>query len=43
MKNVVIYIYGKYGIVEEVEYYKKFFNEVDIIGFEYIFEYFWDF
>ena len=43
MKNVVIYIHGKYGTVEEAEYYKKFFNEADIIGFEYISEYPWDF
>ena len=43
MKNVVIYIHGKYGTVEEAEYYKKFFNEADIIGFEYTSEYPWDF
>ena len=43
MKNVVIYIHGKYGTVEEAEYYKKFLNEADIIGFEYTSEYPWDF
>ena len=43
MKNVVIYIHGKYGTVEEAEYYKKFFNKADIIGFEYTSEYPWDF
>ena len=43
MKNVVIYIHGKYGTVEEAEHYKKFFNEADIIGFEYTSEYPWDF
>ena len=43
MKNVVIYIHGKYGTAEEAEYYKKFFNEADIIGFEYTSEYPWDF
>jgi len=43
VKNVVIYIHGKYGTVEEAEYYKKFFNEADIIGFEYTSEYPWDF
>ena len=43
MKNVVIYIHGKYGTAEEAEYYKKFFNETDIIGFEYTSEYPWDF
>ena len=43
MKNVVIYIHGKYGIAEEAEHYKKFFNEADIIGFEYTSEYPWDF
>ena len=43
MKNVVIYIHGKYGVAEEAEHYKKFFNEADIIGFEYTSEYPWDF
>ena len=43
MKNVVIYIHGKYGAAEEAEHYKKFFNEADIIGFEYTSEYPWDF
>lgn len=43
MKNVVIYIHGKYGIAEEAEHYKKIFNEADIIGFEYTSEYPWDF
>ena len=43
MKNVVIYIHGKYGTAEEAEHYKKIFNEADIIGFEYISEYPWDF
>ena len=43
MKNAVIYIHGKYGTAEEAEYYKKFFNEADIIGFEYTSEYPWDF
>ena len=43
VKNVVIYIHGKYGTVEEAEQYKKFFNEADIIGFEYTSEYPWDF
>ena len=43
VKNVVIYIHGKYGTAKEAEYYKKFFNEADIIGFEYTSEYPWDF
>ena len=43
MKNVVIYIHGKYGTAEEGEYYKKFFKEADVIGFEYTSEYPWDF
>ena len=43
MKNVVIYIHGKYGTAEEAEYYKKFFNEADIIDFKYTSEYPWDF
>ena len=43
MKNVVIYIHGKYGTAKEAEYYKKFFNKADVIGFEYTSEYPWDF
>ena len=43
MKNVVIYIHGKYGTAEEAEHYKKFFKEADVIGFEYTSEYPWDF
>ena len=43
MENAVIYIRGKYGIAEEAKYYKKFFEEADIIGFEYTSEYPWNF
>lgn len=43
MKNAVIYIHGKYGTADEAEYYKKFFNKADVIGFEYTSEYPWDF
>ena len=43
MKNAVIYIHGKYGTADETEYYKKFFNKADVIGFEYTSEYPWDF
>ncbi|WDD87941.1 alpha/beta hydrolase [Fusobacterium nucleatum] len=43
MKNAIIYIHGKYGTAEEAEYYKKFFNKADIIGFKYTSEYPWDF
>jgi len=43
VKNAVIYIHGKYGTAEEGEYYKKFFNEADIIGFKYTSEYPWNF
>jgi len=39
VKNAVIYIHGKYGITEEAKYYKKFFKEADIIGFECTSEY----
>ena len=39
MENAIIYIHGKYGTAEEAEYYKKFFNETDIIGFKYTSEY----
>ena len=43
VKNAVIYIHGKYGTAEEGEYYKKFFKEADVIGFEYTSEYPWNF
>ena len=43
MENAIIYIHGKYGTTEEAEYYKKFFNETDIIGFKYTSEYPWNF
>ena len=43
MKNAVIYIHGKSGTAEEAEHYKIFFNEADILGFEYTSEYPWDF
>ena len=43
MKNVVIYIHGKYGTAEVADHYKIFFNKADIIGFEYTSEYPWDF
>ena len=43
MENAIIYIHGKYGTAEEGEYYKKFFKEADVIGFEYTSEYPWNF
>ena len=43
MKNAVIYIHGKSGTAEEAEHYKIFFNEADILGFEYTSEYPWYF
>jgi len=43
VKNAVIYIHGKYGTAKEAEYYTKFFNKADVIGFEYTSEYPWDF
>jgi len=43
VKNAVIYIHGKSGTAEEAEHYKIFFNEADILGFEYTSEYPWDF
>ena len=43
MKNAVIYIHGKSGTAEEAKHYTKFFNEADILGFEYTSEYPWDF
>ena len=43
MKNVMVYIHGKGGSVEEAKYYIKFFNEdFDIIGFDYKSEKPWD-
>ena len=35
MKNIVIYIHGKGGNAGEGEYYKKFFPDSEIYGFDY--------
>ncbi len=35
MQNLVVYIYGKGGSVEEAEYYKVLFPNCDVIGFDY--------
>ena len=35
MKNIVIYIHGKGGNAGEGEYYKKFFPDFEIYGFDY--------
>ena len=35
MNQVVIYIHGKGGNAEEAEYYKKLFEDSDVIGFDY--------
>lgn len=43
MKNVIVYVHGKGGNVEEANYYRKFFNDdFDIIGFAYKSENPWD-
>ena len=43
MKNVIVYVHGKGGNVEEANYYRKFFNDdFDIIGFDYKSENPWD-
>ena len=43
MKNVIVYVHGKGGNVEEANYYRKFFNDdFDIIGFGYKSENPWD-
>ena len=35
MKNLVLYIHGKGGNAGEGEYYKKFFPDAEIYGFDY--------
>ena len=35
MKNLILYIHGKGGNAGEGEYYKKFFPDADIYGFDY--------
>ena len=35
MKKVILYIHGKGGNAEEAEYYKPFFNDYDVFGFDY--------
>ena len=43
MKNVIVYVHGKGGNVEEANYYRKFFNDdFDIIGFDYKLDNPWD-
>ena len=43
MKNVIVYVHGKGENAEEVNYYRKFFNDdFDIIGFDYKSENPWD-
>ena len=35
MDNIVIYVHGKGGSAEEAEYYKPFFGDSEVIGFDY--------
>ncbi len=35
MKKLILYIHGKGGNAGEGEYYKKFFPDADIYGFDY--------
>lgn len=42
MKEVIFYVHGKGGCAEESEYYKKFFPESDVYGFDYKAENPWD-
>ena len=35
MKQIVIYVHGKGGTVEEARHYQPFFSESDVIGFDY--------
>ena len=43
MKNVVIYVHGKGGNVEEANHYKQFFDDsFEIIGFDYKSDKPWD-
>lgn len=42
-KILVIYIHGKNGSANEANYYKKFFTNAEIVGFDYKAENVWDF
>lgn len=42
MKNLFIYIHGKGGSAEEANYYKLFFPDSDVVGFDYKSENPWD-
>ena len=35
MKNLIIYVHGKGGSAGEAEYYKMFFPNSEVIGFDY--------
>lgn len=42
MDDIIIYIHGKGGTPEESEYYKQFFPDCDVIGFDYKSQTPWD-
>lgn len=42
MKEVILYIHGKGGSAKESEYYKKFFPDSDVYGFDYKADNPWD-
>lgn len=42
MKQLVIYVHGKGGSVEEAKHYKSLFNESDVVGFDYKSQNPWD-
>lgn len=35
MKHIVVYIHGKGGNAAEADYYKQFFANAEVIGFDY--------
>ena len=42
MKNLVIYVHGKGGNVDETLHYKSLFSDADVLGFDYKAETPWD-
>ena len=42
MKNLIIYVHGKGGSAGEAEYYKMFFPNSEVIGFDYCSQTLWE-
>ena len=42
MKNLIIYVHGKGGSAGEAEYYKMFFPNSEVVGFDYCSQTLWE-